>query len=76
MKIEISEQYLMLMASALNDAIRFNEAFLMSETIKDISDHEEHLTCLENFQHWLEDEYKELSKKNSNLIAYDKIVKK
>lgn len=43
MKLEISEQHLMLLVSALNDAITYNEKFLSSETIKDVSDYEEHL---------------------------------
>jgi len=76
MKIEISEQHLTLMASALNDAIKYNEGFLNSETIKDYSDYEEHLICLETFQGWLEDEYNRLGKDNPSLMAYDKVVKK
>ena len=76
MKLEISEQYLILMVSALNDAIKFNERFLHSETIKDISDYEEHLLCLENFQAWLEDEYKKLEKSNPDMMKYEKIVRK
>lgn len=76
MKLEISNQYLILMVSALNDAIKYNEGFLHSETIKDISDYEEHLLCLENFQAWLEDEYKRLRKSNPDLMEYEKIVRK
>lgn len=75
MKLEISEQHLALFASALNDAIKYNEAFLKSETIKDVSDYEEHLVCLESLQGWFEDEYKRLEKENTNLFPYGKIVK-
>lgn len=76
MKIEISEQHLMLLVSALNDAIRYNENFLSSETIKDVSDYEEHLLCLENCQSWLEDEYNKTASENPNLIPYSKLVRK
>ena len=75
MKLEISEQYLMLIVSALNDAIKYNEKFLSSETIKDISDYEEHLLSLESCQGWLEDEYKKIAASNKNLLPYDKLVR-
>ncbi len=76
MKLEISEQHLMLMVSALNDAITYNEKFLSSETIKDVSDYEEHLLCLENCQGWLEEEYNKMASENSNLMPYEKLVRK
>jgi hypothetical protein len=76
MKLEISEQHLMLLVSALNDAITYNEKFLSSETIKDVSDHEEHLLCLENCQGWLEEEYKRIATENSNLLPYSKLVRR
>ncbi len=75
MKLDISKQHLMLLVSALNDAIKYNEGFLQSETIKDVSDYEEHLLCLENCQAWLEDEYENLRKSNSDLMEYEKIVR-
>ena len=76
MKLDISRSHLILLVSALNDAIKYNEAFLRSETIKDVSDYEEHLLCLENLQNWLEDEYKKLEKQDSGLMKYDEIVRK
>lgn len=76
MKLEISKQHLMLMVSALNDAIRFNERFLHSETIKDVSDYEEHLLSLENFQSWLEEEYKRLRASNPDLMEYEKLARR
>jgi hypothetical protein len=76
MKLDISNSHLILLVSALNDAIKFNEGFLRSETIKDVSDYEEHLLCLENLQSWLEDEYKQLEKDNPDLMKYDEIVRK
>jgi len=76
MNLEISEQYFMLMVSALNDAIAYNEKFLSSETIRDVSDYEEHLLCLENCQGWLEEEYKRIAVKNPNLLPYSKLVRK
>ena len=66
----------MLMVSAVNDAIKFNEGFLRSETIKDVSDYEEHLLGLEIFQSWLEDEYKRLRASNPDLMEYEKLVRK
>ena len=74
--LEISKPHLALLVSALNDAVKYNEAFLSSETINDVSDYEEHLLCLENFQDWLEKEYKKLEKDNPDLIEYDKIVRR
>lgn len=74
--LEISRPHLTLLVSALNDAIKYNEGFLESETIRDISDYEEHLLCLENFQSWLEEEYKNLEKKNSDMMEYDRIVRR
>ena len=75
MKLEISEQYLMLLTSALNDAIKYNEKFLHSETVRDVADYEEHLLCLENCQAWLEDEYKRIAAENVQLLPYDKVVR-
>jgi hypothetical protein len=74
--LNISRPQLVLLVSALNDAIKFNEGFLRSETIRDVSDHEEHLQCLENFQAWLEQEYKRLEKQHPDLIKYDDIVRR
>ncbi|PCJ11329.1 MAG: hypothetical protein COB04_19270 [Gammaproteobacteria bacterium] len=63
-----------LLVSALNDATKYNEGFLNSETIRDLSDYEEHLFCLESFQSWLESEYKNLEPENPDLLKYDVIV--
>lgn len=76
MKLEISEQYLMLLVSALNDSITYNEKFLSSETIEDVADYEEHLLCLENCQGWIEEEYTKIAKENQNLLPYNKLVRK
>ncbi len=76
MNLEISEQHLMLIVSALNDAITYNEKFLSSETVKDVSDYEEHLLCLENCQGWLEEKYNKISSENKNLVPYEKLVRK
>jgi hypothetical protein len=64
----------MLLVSAVNDAIKYNEGFLGSQTIKDVSDYEEHLLCLENLQGWLESEYKKLEKECPDILTYDEIV--
>jgi hypothetical protein len=60
--------------SAVNDAIKYNEGFLRSETIKDVSDYEEHLLSLENFQQWLEMEYRRFQSQHTDLLKYERIV--
>ena len=76
MKLDVSEQYLMLLVSALNDAITYNEKFLSSETIKVVSDYEELLLCLENCQGWIEEEYNKIAAQNNNLLPYDRLVRR
>jgi hypothetical protein len=76
MMLNISKPHLVLLVSALNDAIKYNEAFLKSETIRDVSDCEEHLLNLENLQSWLEAEYKKLEKMHPDLMSYDRIVRR
>jgi hypothetical protein len=46
-----------------------------SETIRDLSDYEVHLLCLENCQAWLEDEYKKIAKDNPQMLPYEKVVR-
>jgi hypothetical protein len=75
MNLDISKPHLALLVSALNDAIKYNEGFLHSQTIKDVSDYEEHLLALENFQQWLETEYKKLQAQHPDLMKYERIVK-
>ncbi|HED16070.1 MAG TPA: hypothetical protein ENI64_04530 [Gammaproteobacteria bacterium] len=75
MKLDVSSSNLILLVSAVNDAIKYNEGFLHSETIKDVSDYEEHLLCLENLQNWLEDQYKDLEKDNPDLMNYTDVIK-
>ena len=74
MTLDISKPHLVLLVSAVKDAIKYNEAFLRSETIKDVSDYEEHLLSLENFQQWLETEYRKLQAANPELLKYEQIV--
>mgnify|MGYP003574552871 CR=1 FL=1 len=74
--LEISKPHSALLVSAINDAIKYNEWFLESETIQDVSDYEEHLLCLENFQNWIETEYKKLELENPDILKYDEIVGK
>jgi hypothetical protein len=73
--LDISKPHLWLLVSALRDAIRFNERFLESEVIKDISDYEDYMVCLENFAAWVEQEYRRLEKEHPDLMKYDEIVK-
>ncbi len=75
MKLDVSSSNLILLVSAVNDAIKYNEGFLHSETIKDVSDYEEHLLCLENLQNWLEDQYKDLEKDKPDLMNYTDVIK-
>ncbi|HET6149524.1 MAG TPA: hypothetical protein VFH68_18450 [Polyangia bacterium] len=75
MTIDISEPHLTLLVSAVNDAIKYNEAFLHSETIKDISDYEEHLVGLESLQQWLEAQYRKAQAANPDLMKYEQIVR-
>lgn len=74
MMLNISKPHLALLVSAVNDAIKYNEGFLRSETIKDVSDYEEHLLSLENFQQWLETEYRRLQSQHTDLLKYERIV--
>jgi hypothetical protein len=74
MMLNISKPHLALLVSAVNDAIKYNEGFLRSETIKDVSDYEEHLLSLENFQQWLETEYRRLQSQHPDLLKYERIV--
>ena len=62
------------MVSALNDAIKYNESLLTSQSIKAVSDYEEHLLGLENFQGWLESEYKRIEKDCPDIMKYDEII--
>ncbi len=75
MTLDISKPHLALLVSAVNDAIKYNEAFLHSQTIKDVSDYEEHLLSLENLQQWLETEYRKLQAANPDLLKYEQIVR-
>jgi hypothetical protein len=74
MMLNISKPHLALLVSAVNDAIKYNESFLRSETIKDVSDYEEHLLSLENFQQWLEIEYRKLQSQHPDLLKYERLV--
>lgn len=74
--LNISKPHLALLVSAVEDAIKYNAAFLNSETIKDKSDYEEHLLCLENFRAWLEGEYRRLQKENPDLLTHDQITRR
>lgn len=76
MMLEISRPHLVLLVSALNDAIKFREGMLKSDTVCDMADSEEHLLQLELFQQWLEEEYKKLEKTQPDLMKYDVVVRR
>lgn len=75
MKLEISNQDLVLMMSALNDAIKYNAKFLQSEAVKDVSGYGKHLLSLENFQSWLEGEYRRLLEAVPELLNHEMIAR-
>jgi len=72
--LDISKAHLALLVSAVNDAVRYNEGLLSREALKDASDHEEHLLSMENFQQWLEAEYRKLQSQHPDLLQYEQIV--
>jgi hypothetical protein len=72
--LDISKAHLALLVSAVNDAVKYNEGFLSSETLTDVSDHEEHLSSLENLQQWLETEYRGLQSQHPDLLTYERVV--
>jgi hypothetical protein len=51
---------------AILDAIKFNQALLKSETLRDVGDHEEYLMSLGILLSHAEDEYKKNRKGNWN----------
>jgi hypothetical protein len=73
--LTIDKNHLAILISAVRDAIRYNEGFLHSETIRDVSDYEEHLLCLENFAEWLQEQYRALERQDPELRPYDEIVR-
>lgn len=75
MNLDISKPHLALLVSAVQDAIKYNEGFLHSQTIKDVSDYEEHLLALENMQQWLESEYRKIQAQHPDLLKYEQIVR-
>lgn len=74
MILDISKSHLVLLVSALNGAIEYNEGLLNSQAINDVSDYEEHLLGLANFQGWLENEYKRIEKDYPDIVKYDEIA--
>ena len=75
MTIDVSRSHLAVLVSAINDAIKYNEALLRSQTSKDVSDYEEHLLSLENLGEWMEGEYRKLPTANPDLLTYEEIVR-
>ena len=58
--MNISNNMAPLVVQAILDAIKFNQALLESETLRDIEDHEEYLMSLGNLLGHVEDEYKKV----------------
>lgn len=58
--MNISNNMAPLVVQAILDAIKFNQALLDSETLRDVEEHEEYLMSLGNLLGHVEDEYKKV----------------
>ena len=58
--IEISNAAAPLLVQALQDAVRFNEQLLKSETLRDRADYEEHLLQVSQFYAEIKAQYKRI----------------
>ncbi|BBA36352.1 uncharacterized protein sS8_4422 [Methylocaldum marinum] len=60
--MNISNNMAPVVIQAILDAIKFNQALLESETLRDVEDHEEYLMSLGILLSHAEDEYKKIEK--------------
>jgi hypothetical protein len=60
--MNISNNMAPVVIQAILDAIKFNQALLESETLRDIEDHEEYLMSLGMLLSHVEDEYRKVEK--------------
>lgn len=60
--MNISNNMAPIVVQAILDAIKFNQALLDSETLRDIEDHEEYLMTLGTLLMHVKDEYKKIEK--------------
>ena len=58
--MNISNNMAPVVIQAILDAIKFNQALLDSETLRDIEDHEEYLMTLGTLLNHVKDEYKKI----------------
>ena len=61
--IEISNAAAPLLVQSLRDAVRYNEALLKSETLRNRDEYEEHLVELSQFYAEIKSQYKKLESK-------------
>ena len=57
--MEIPRAWVPLLISAMRDAMRYNDALLTSETLRDREEYEEHIVHLTQFFEYLKEEYKD-----------------
>ena len=55
--MEISDNWIPLVLQSVNDAMKYKQMILKSETIRDIEDHEENLVYLGELLGYLKEEY-------------------
>ena len=55
--MEISDNWMPLILQSVNDAMKYKQMLLQSETLRDIEDHEENLVYLGELLGYLRDEY-------------------
>ena len=72
--MNISNNMAPVVIQAILDAIKFNQALLKSDTLKDIEDHEDYLMTLGNLLNHVEDEYKKIE--DDAGIPLEKLIKK
>ncbi|MCG3727549.1 hypothetical protein EXA23_04360 [Vibrio cincinnatiensis] len=56
--MNIPNPYVPMLLSAVRDAVLYNQNLLLSETLREREDYEEHLVYLTQFFEYLKDEYK------------------
>jgi homoserine trans-succinylase len=68
----ISDTWAPLLVSAARDAVQYQENLLRSETLRNRSDHEEHLVQLSQFFEYVKDEYKKIE--NATGLPLEKLL--
>lgn len=71
--IQISDVMAPVLAAAVRDAIKYNEAIAQSRTIQDLSDIEEFLVSLGRLEMEVKRQYEKLQVGNKQMIPYEQI---